>query len=130
MIYVTDTHPFLWYISEDERLSKRAGSIFDDAENGNVTIVVPTIVLAESLYLIEEERLLKIKFTDVISKLEIGRNYTTIPLNIKVIKKVEELKKIKELHDRIIVASASILNAELITKDETIIKTGYVKTIW
>ena len=130
MIYVTDTHPFLWYISEDERLSKRAASIFDDAENGDVTIVVPTIVLAESLYLIEEERLLKVKFTDVISKLEIGRNYTTIPLNIKVIKKVEELKKIRELHDRIIVASASILNAELITKDKIIIKTGYVKTIW
>ena len=57
MIYVTDTHSFLWYLSEDKRLSKNAKSVFDKAENDSAVIVIPTIVLAESL--------------------QIGWNYTT-----------------------------------------------------
>jgi len=38
--------------------------------------------------------------------------------------------KLKEMHDRIIVATAKLLNAVLITKDEEIIKSKIVKTIW
>ncbi len=49
---------------------------------------------------------------------------------MRIIKRIEELTKLPELHDRIIVASADILKAGLITKDENIKKSGYVKTIW
>lgn len=34
------------------------------------------------------------------------------------------------MHDKIIIATAKILNAKLITKDEKIIESGYVETIW
>jgi len=129
MIYVTDTHPFLWYLSEDRKLSKTAKSIFDKAETGNATIVIPTIVLAESLYILEKERS-AVKFKDIVRKIEIGWNYTTIPLDIRIIKRIEELTKLSELHDRIIVASADTLKVDLITKDDKIKKSGYVKTIW
>ena len=146
---------FTWFT-----ISKNAKSAFDDAENGDAIIAIPTIVLAESIYVLEEERL-ELKFRDVVKKLEIGWNYTTIPLTIEIIKKVEEMNKIRELHDRIIVASANAINAELInicglktavflqecrdmnglkavvltafiaiTKDGTIRKSGYVKTLW
>ena len=46
MIFVADTHSFLWYLSEDSRLGKKAKSIFELAEKGEATIAVPTIVLA------------------------------------------------------------------------------------
>ncbi len=55
MIYVTDTHSFLWYLSEDKKLSKTAKSVFDEAEKGNATIVIPTIVLAESLHILDRK---------------------------------------------------------------------------
>ncbi len=129
MIYVTDTHSFLWYLSEDKKLSKTAKSVFDEAEKGNATIVIPTIVLAESLHILEKERAIG-KFGSIIRKIEIGWNYTTIPLDMRIIKRIEELTKLPELHDRIIVASADILKAGLITKDENIKKSDYVKTIW
>ncbi len=129
MIYVTDTHSFLWYLSGDKRLGKGAKSVFDKAENGDATIVIPTIVLAESLYILEKENAI-MKFKDIIKKVEIGWNYTTISLDMQIIKRIEDLTKLSELHDRIIVASADILNADLITKDENIKKSGYVKTIW
>ena len=34
------------------------------------------------------------------------------------------------MHDKIITATARILNAELITKDKEIKNSGYVKTVW
>lgn len=129
MIYVTDTHPFLWYLSEDKRLSKAAKSVFDEAEDGNATIVIPTIALAESLHILEKERV-AVKFKDIVRKIEIGWNYTAIPLDMKIIKRVEEFTRLPELHDKIIAASADVLKADLITKDDEIKKSGYVKTIW
>ena len=129
MLYVTDTHPFLWYLSEDKRLTKTAKSVFDEAEDGNVIIVIPTIVLAESLHILEKERV-AVKFKDIVRKIEIGWNYTTIPLDMRIVKRIEEFTKLPELHDKIIAASADILKAELITKDDEIKKSGYVKTVW
>ena len=129
MFYVSDTHSFLWYLSEDEKLGNNAKSVFDEAENGNVVIIVPTIVLAESLYIIEKQKF-NMKFVDILKKLSIGWNYTTMPLDMDVIRRIEELRKLPELHDRIIVASANIIGASLITNDEAIKKSDYVKTIW
>lgn len=130
MIYVTDTHSFLWYLSEDERLSKMAKLVFDGAEDGQNAIVIPTIVLAESLHILEEGKFSTLAFKDIIRKVESGWNYTELPLDITIIKKMEEFNKLPELHDRIIAASAAILNAELITKDSKIKNSGYVRTIW
>jgi PIN domain nuclease of toxin-antitoxin system len=41
-----------------------------------------------------------------------------------------ELSQDLELHDRIIVASANLLGAVLITKDEVIRQAGHVQTAW
>lgn len=129
MIYVTDTHPFLWYLSEDDRLSKTAKSAFDMAESGGATIIIPTIVLAESMHVLGKGQF-AIRFEDIIKKAETGWNFTTMPLDISIIKRIENLTKLPELHDRIIVATADILKSELITRDRAIKKSGYVKTIW
>jgi predicted nucleic acid-binding protein len=129
MIYVADTHPFLWYLSGDKRLGKAVKLVFDEAEDGNATIAIPTIVLAESLHILEKERA-AVKFKEIVKKIEVGWNYTAIPLDMRIIKRIEEFTKLPELHDRIIAATADVLKADLITKDGEIKKSGYVKTIW
>lgn len=98
-------------------------------EKGEATIVIPTIVLAEAMHILEKERV-SLKFKELLSTVEIGWNYTTLPLDLQIIKRANELKRLHEIHDRIITASANIINAELITKDEGIKKSGYVKTVW
>jgi|SRR3989344_865823 len=128
MAYVTDTHPFLWYLAEDKRLSKKAEAVFDKADNGEDIVAIPIIVLAEALRVLEKERL-SIKFKDIIHRIENGSNYTLIPLDLAIIKRIEELKNL-ELHDKIIVASANFINAKLITKDKSIIESGYVDVVW
>jgi len=40
------------------------------------------------------------------------------------------MNEISDLHDRVIVATAKILNAKLITKDEKIKRLKLIETIW
>ena len=129
MIYVTDTHPFVWYLSGDNKIGKNAKKIFDRAENGEDIIVVPTIVLAECLHILEKKDMIN-EFKNILQKVEMGWNYTPMPFDMAIIKNIINMKKLNELHDKIIAASAKVLNADLITKDDEIKKSGYVKTIW
>ncbi len=56
--YVTDTHPFVWYLAaDDDRLSPSAKSVFENADSAKAVVVIPAIVLAESLYLAEKGRI-------------------------------------------------------------------------
>jgi|GEM_PF-5732734 len=43
MLYVTDTQPFLWYLSSDKRLWEAAKEAFEQAESGRAVVVVPTL---------------------------------------------------------------------------------------
>ncbi|MBE8540566.1 PIN domain-containing protein [Geoglobus acetivorans] len=126
MIYVTDTHPLVWYLMD--RLPENADRIFTSAEKGDAIIYIPTIVLAECMYLAESGRI-EIDFEDLLGRLEVGRNFVPVSFNFKVLKLLPEVK-LKELHDRIIVATARILDAKLITKDEEIRESGMVETVW
>jgi len=47
-MYITDTHGFVWYLTDDPRLGKRAKRIFEACDNNQEVIVIPTIVLIES----------------------------------------------------------------------------------
>jgi len=126
MLYVTDTHAFVWYLVD--RLPEKVNKIFKSVEKGESTIFVPTIVLAECLHLVENEKI-DLNFSDLLKKIEMSRNFVPTSFNFQVMKVLPEIR-IKELHNRIIVATANILNAKLITKDREIKEAGIVETVW
>ena len=128
MVFVTDTHPFLWFLTEDKRLGEEAKKVYEKAEKGDAVIVVPTIVLAESNY-ISVKKNFKLQFDELLDMVENSINFPPYPLDIETIRMTTKLDKLNEIHDKIIVATAQRINASLITKDEEIIKSGYVKTI-
>lgn len=128
-IFVTDTHALLWYLTEDEKLSKIAQGVFEKADKGEVDIVIPTTVLAEGLFITEKHRV-DIEFIDIIENIQNSSNYLLHPLDIDVVMKCHELKKIPELHDRIITATAILLDAKLITKDTKIKVSKEVEVVW
>ena len=129
MFFVTDTHSFIWYMAEDKRLGKLAEEKFNLAEKGKAIILIPTIVLAEILYILEKKNY-NMKFRDIINKIEFSWNFKIMPLDLRIIKEIVNLRKLNDLHDRIIVASALVMNAGLITKDESIKRSRYVEVIW
>jgi len=129
MTYVTDTHPLLWYLAGDRRLSQAAEATFDEAESGAALVVVPAIVLAETIRVVEKKRLL-LEFDGVLRAIQRSSNYRVLPLDMAVISILPKLTILSELHDRIIVASADLLGAPLITCDSAIARSGYLKIIW
>ncbi len=129
MIYVTDTHSLLWFITKDKKLGSNAKTILLEADQGDCTILIPTIVLAEIAYILENKNY-PLRFEAFIRELEHSANYATFNLTLDVIKDMQRYKSLKDIHDRIIVATATIAKAPLLTKDKHIMLSGYVQIIW
>jgi len=85
-------------------------------------------VLAECFYLVEKGKI-DFNFDDLLKKIEMGKNFISKSLDFQVITLLPEIK-IGELHDRIIVATAKILNARLITRDRKIKEAEIVEIVW
>src|SRR5690348_14999105 len=100
--YVTDTHPFVWYLANDARLSSDARAAFDRADSGEATIIIPAIALAEAIYLAEKGRIEK-KTESIFSIVETALNYRVYPLDLTRVRKSWELEKLLEIHDKSIV---------------------------
>ena len=126
MLFVTDTHPLVWYILGE--LPERVDELFKLAEAGEASIFIPTIVLAECLYLVEENKI-ELDFEDLLERLEQSSNFIPASFNIRVLRLLPEIR-LKELHDRIIIATAMTLHAQLITKDRVIRESGMVNVVW
>lgn len=128
-MYVADSHAFIWFLTEDERLGENARKIFLSADNGDAVIVIPSIVLLETLHVCEERKA-ELMFSRVLEKIQNSLNYPVYSLDIRVVAECQKLKQFPELHDRVIVATAKLLNAKLLTKDSEIKKAGLLEIIW
>lgn len=131
--YVTDTHPLLWHILSDIRLSEAAQAIFADADAGLHQILVPSIVLVEAIYLSERKRIDPAALDRLFALLDVTpANYTIIPLDAEVVRTLRTVDraKVPEMPDRIIVATAKHLGVELVTKDRTVTAAGIVSIMW
>ena len=54
MIYVTDTHPFVFYaIGQAKKLGRKALRVFTQAERSQATIYIPTVCFFELALLLE-----------------------------------------------------------------------------
>lgn len=128
-MYVTDTHSFLWFLADDDRLGKKVKEVFLSCDKGETTIVIPTIVLMEALFICERKKL-DLEFKKVLEKIQKTINYPVYPLDVGIVSMCQKLKQFSDPHDRIIVATSKILNAKLITKDDKIKKSKIVETVW
>ena len=54
--YVADTHSLIWFIAEDDRLSEHAKHLLEQAEDAELQVLIPTIVLAEITYISQKKR--------------------------------------------------------------------------
>ncbi|MBI5212133.1 MAG: PIN domain-containing protein [Nitrospirae bacterium] len=129
MNFVTDTHPLLWWFTDNPRLSLKASGIFASCENGENIIFVPSIVIAEALSIFDKKRI-SFDFKKLFKKINESENFVIIALDYSILQKMVDLKDIPELHDKIIVSTAKYLSLPIITKDETIHNISSVKAIW
>jgi len=127
--FVADTHSLVWYFAGSKKLGQKALEVFRNSLSGKSIIFIPTIVLAEIIDIIEKKRI-SVNYEELLDEIEKGSNFEIYPLYVNVLKTLKEIKGISELHDKIIVATAKLLEAKVITKDADIQSSNMVKTIW
>ena len=128
MNYVTDTHSLVWYFTDDQRLGKRALKVFESTVKAG-QIIVPTVVLAEILYIAKKDRI-PLGFEETVARIEALANFEIASLDLDVLRIANTIDAQLEMHDRLIIATAIHCGAALITRDDQITKSKEVKTIW
>jgi hypothetical protein len=103
-------------------------------DNPSSQLVVPAIVIAEALFIIERGK--AVATPQHLWSLVIDyANVSLYPLDLEVLQETESLTVIPEIHDRQIVATALVLRdpeteTVILTRDEKITSSGVVKTLW
>ena len=125
--FVADTHALWWYFRSPERLSIAASAVFQLAETGNATVVVPAIVVAEFYYLsvklgspLEPSALLEA--LDSVSGIELSE------LGRAQLERLDRFPEVPEMHD--LAAEADVLGAPVVTRDEVLAASDRIPTIW
>ena len=127
--YLTDTHSLLWYFTQPARLGSRASAAFAEVAVGTSRLLVPVIVLAELIFIIENKPI-SADFDRILRHLQASPNVRIVELSFARTLDLRALTAIPEMHDRMIVAEALAHRASLITRDRDITAAGLVPVVW
>jgi PIN domain nuclease of toxin-antitoxin system len=132
VIYVTDTHPLVFWASDRKRrLGNRAQRIFEEVEQGKHSVIMPIAVLEEAAGLVEKKVIrLAVPFRRWAAELDRSANFQVQPYTIEILLESVPLTAIRDPADRAIVATARHLRCPLITADEIIQDGKWVDTVW
>ena len=126
---LTDTYVFLWWFTDSPKISLKVIGLFEKCEKGEITIFIPSIVVAEALSVFDKKRI-SFNFKKLFKQINDSENFVLVALDYPILQKMVDLKDIPELHDKIIVSTAMYLNLPIITKDKHLQTLSYIKTIW
>lgn len=128
MIYIVDTHVFIWFLDKNKKLKPLYHQILTDVHD---TFVFSTIVLAEVKYLISQKRI-NVDFEKVVEYLGESENCIIYPVDEDV---VNEMPAELSIHDALIVATglvySNILKEEvkILTEDKEIIQSHILPVV-
>ena len=125
--YSLDTHALVWYFLKQKTLSSKAEEMIGKIFGNEATGIVSVMVILEAYYV--SLRLKKFDFSKFLNVLE-NSNIKIVPFDKKVLAKSLILPTGIDIHDRIIVATAVLMNTPLITKDRILRSTFPLETIW
>ena len=129
MYIVTDTHPWVWFLTANPRLSLKAKSALSNPSN---IIIIPSIVMMEIKYLYHRKRI-PLSFEDVQQQVETAENILFHPMDLSI---VSIAPTGFDIHDAIIIGTAIQAAEEfgqtvsLVTADRAITDSHLVPAIW
>jgi PIN domain nuclease of toxin-antitoxin system len=131
-IYVTDTHPLIWYAANQKaKLSKKALRVFEKASANQALIYIPTPVLWEIALLIKAGQIrLPQPFAQWAAALNSQFGFEIALLDAVVLEAAMNVRVNSDPFDEVIIATALALDLPLITKDVAITDSQLVEVIW
>ena len=128
MLYVIDTHILIWYFIGSKRLSNGLRQKIDAIRNVGGSLLVPTIVLAEALDIAEKRRV-EFDFAEMYRLIQEEPEFEIIGFEFEIFDEATHIKGIRDIHDRIIAATANFYHAGILTKDRIIKESGEVEIL-
>jgi PIN domain nuclease of toxin-antitoxin system len=130
--FVLDTHALVWYVEGRARLSSAAKAIMDDPAS---EMFLPAMALAEAVHIGDKGRTSILSSTDLLNDVVTEQRIRVQPLTLEIIQESLSAGVVKEMHDRLIVATALYEQklghqVSLVTKDANIVSSGLVSTVW
>jgi PIN domain nuclease of toxin-antitoxin system len=130
-MFVTDTHALVYHAEQKPSyLGKASRRVFQEADNNETMIYVPTVVLWEL-----SQRALKGQFSFPVPfdlwcrELSAAPGFSIVPLEWQHVQEARGLS-FNDPFDCLIAGTAIQLGIPLITKDAEIRESGLVETIW
>ena len=123
-----DTHSLIWYLhlASNNKLSEEAFRIIKEAESDGI-IYVSVVVLMEIMRLLEKGKY-PVSFDETMQHIEENEAYKIVPLTAKIVKVIRDFPG-RDLHDRVIIATALITESILVSKDKEIRAAG-INVFW
>jgi PIN domain nuclease of toxin-antitoxin system len=125
---IVDTHPLAWYIDQGPSLSSLAFQFIDEAFRGERRMTLPIIVLAELVGVMVKRRV-RFDHEAFVDRLP-QTGFQLLPFDEPVLRQFYRLPTTLDIHDRIIVATALVYNASVVTRDEKIVASATVPVVW
>jgi PIN domain nuclease of toxin-antitoxin system len=132
MKYVVDTHALIWFLEGNPSLGTSAKTIL---ANPDSQLILPAIALAEAVWIVDRARTSIPSVTDLFDAVNSDPRIVIYPIDKAVIEQSISLSAITEMHDRLIVATALVLENRgekigLLTCDRNITASGLITLIW
>lgn len=127
-----DTHAWIWWVSDQKKLSKKALEVVNSAMTEN-KIFISTISSWEIAMLVKSQRLeISLPIAEWIRTCERLPFFRFIPLSNDICLQSVNLpgKFHKDPADRLIVSTALKSNLKIVTKDKKIQNYSYVDSVW
>lgn len=130
-VYVTDTHPLVWYATNKlAKLSKKALSAFNAAAREEALIYVPGFVFCEIALLLKIRRIsLQESYGDWAEHLVARPGFDLAPFSVEVTTEAYSYP-FSDPFDAVITATAKVMDLALITKDAEITESELVNILW
>ena len=136
-VFVTDTHPLVWFLTGDPRLTDGARAILRSAQARETVVYVPAIVLAEFLHLVGKGKVPLGHLLELALRLDGFSEFRVAPLDMQTFSRMLYILQFSprprpdlETHDLSILATALLVGARLITKDRKLRQQTLVETVW
>jgi PIN domain nuclease of toxin-antitoxin system len=126
---VSDTHALYWYLTAGPTLGGNARAALLAAEQGQALVYIPSIVIAE-LYYLNVKLGQPLNFAQEFRRLTVAGQFRFVDFTATDVLRFDELSAIPEMHDRIIAGVAHTLGLPLLTRDQDILNSGVVQTLW
>ncbi|MGH9948220.1 MAG: type II toxin-antitoxin system VapC family toxin [Pyrinomonadaceae bacterium] len=130
---IVDTHIVVWFLDDPERLSTNASlALMDAIALSETRIYLSAISLIEIQYLVEKQRIPATFPSTLSNELENPDSiFEIVPIDKRVAENLSSITRddVPDMPDRIIAATASLMDIPLITADRAIRASG-ITVIW